>query len=237
MVHARVSEAYIYFELMYTIDHIFLVLPIKYLINKDGDPTTPYKLAIGTKPSVSHSHVLFFPCVVQKANAHVGTKALNMRHQAQMGFHSILVRISQHQKEYLVYVLSTRKIISLYDVFYESLSSALSYTSQPYSEAMAMRPSVTCTPCATSLREKTGNIITFAKFEEVNILAKTCTNAESGDKSYDDSIMPPLLSEEEIDVMDSGDESYHDLISTDILEEIRDGSQSHPIINRREARY
>ena len=33
MVHTRVSEAYIHFALMYTIDHIFPVLPIKYLIN------------------------------------------------------------------------------------------------------------------------------------------------------------------------------------------------------------
>ena len=45
MVHARFSEAYINFVLMYTPDHIFPVLPIKYMINKYGDPTTPYKLA------------------------------------------------------------------------------------------------------------------------------------------------------------------------------------------------
>ena len=52
MVHARVSEVYIHFALMYTTDHIFPVLPIKYLINEDGDTTTPHKLATGTKPSV-----------------------------------------------------------------------------------------------------------------------------------------------------------------------------------------
>ena len=71
---------------MYTTDHIFPVLPIKDLINEDGDPTTPYKLATGTKPSVSHLRVLFCPCVVQKATAHVETKTLNMRHQEQKGF-------------------------------------------------------------------------------------------------------------------------------------------------------
>ena len=65
---------------MYTTDHIFTVLPIKDLINKDGDPTTPYELATGTTPSVSHLRVLFFPCVVQKATAHAETKTLNMRH-------------------------------------------------------------------------------------------------------------------------------------------------------------
>ena len=80
MVHARVPEVYVNVALMHTIDHIFPVLPIKDIINEDGDPTTPHKLATGTKPSVSHLCVLFFPCVVRKATAHVETKTLNMRH-------------------------------------------------------------------------------------------------------------------------------------------------------------
>ena len=33
MVHARVPEVYVNFALMYTTDHIFTVLPIKYLMN------------------------------------------------------------------------------------------------------------------------------------------------------------------------------------------------------------
>ena len=49
--------------------------------------------------------------------------------------------------------------------------------------------------------------------------------------------MPPLLSEEDMYAMDSGDESDHDLISTEMLEDIFDGSQTHPNVNRREARY
>ena len=49
--------------------------------------------------------------------------------------------------------------------------------------------------------------------------------------------MPPLIIKEEIYVMDSRDESDDEPISTDILEEIRDVSQSHPSINRREACY
>ena len=93
MVNARVTEVYINFALMYTTDHIFLVLPIKDLINEDGDPTTPPKLATGTKPSVSHLRMLFFPCVGRKAKARVETKTLGMRHQAQKGFHGIFVGI------------------------------------------------------------------------------------------------------------------------------------------------
>ena len=54
MVHAGVTEVFVHFTLMYTTDHIFPVLPIKGLINEDDDPTTPHKLATGTKPSVSH---------------------------------------------------------------------------------------------------------------------------------------------------------------------------------------
>ena len=50
---------------------------------------------------------------------------------------------------------------------------------------MAMRTFVTYTPCATSSREQTGDIITFAQFEEGNLLSETRENAESGDKSDD----------------------------------------------------
>ena len=98
MVHARVPEVYVNFTLMYTTDHIFPILPIKYHINEDGDSTRPHKLATGTKPSVSHLRVLFCPCVVRRATAHVETKTLNMRHQAQKGFRGIFVCIPEHQK-------------------------------------------------------------------------------------------------------------------------------------------
>ena len=78
-----------------------------------------------------------------------------MRHRVQKGFRGIFVGIPEHQKEYLVYVPSTRKIISSYDVvFDESFYSALAYTSRPYSEAMAMRPEVTYTLYEASTKEK-----------------------------------------------------------------------------------
>ena len=37
--------------------------------------------------------------------------------------------------------------------------------------------------------------------------------------------------------INSGDESDHDLISTKMLEDIREGSHTHPNVNRKEARY
>ena len=97
-----------------------------------------------------------------------------MIHQPKKRFCGILVGITQHHKGYILYVPSTRKIIYSYDVvFDEKHSSALAYTSRPYSEAMAMRPSVTCTPYATSSKEKTGNIIMFTQFDEGGLLTET----------------------------------------------------------------
>ena len=66
----------------------------------------------------------------------------------------------------------------------KGFSSALSYTSRPYLEALAMCPAVTYTPYATSSKEQTRDVITFAQFEEGNLLTETCNNTESGDKSY-----------------------------------------------------
>ena len=40
-----------------------------------------------------------------------------------------------------------------------------------------------------------------------------------------------------MDAMDYGDDSDHDLISKEMLEDICDGSQTHPNINRRESCY
>ena len=43
----------------------------------------------------------------------------------------------------------------------------------------------------------------FAQFEEWDLLSETHNNAESGDEYNDNSVMPPQLSEEKIDTMDS----------------------------------
>ena len=46
-----------------------------------------------------------------------------------------------------------------------------------------------------------------------------------------------MMSEQDMNAMDSGDESDHDIISTEMLEDICDRSHIHPNINRGEARY
>ena len=79
---------------MYTADHILRVIQTNYLIYEDGEETTLFKLAMGMEPSVSNLLVLFCPYVVWKATVQVGTKVLNIRHQAQKGFRHIFVGIT-----------------------------------------------------------------------------------------------------------------------------------------------
>ena len=54
---------------------------------------------------------------------------------------------------------------------------------------------------------KNVNKIIFTQFEWGDLLSETREDAESGDKYDDNSIMPTLISEEEMNVMDSVDES------------------------------
>ena len=132
-----------------------------------------------------------------------------------------------------MYVPSTIKVILLYDVvFYESFSSALSYTSRPYAEAMEMRPTGTYTPYATSSKEKTGDVITFAQFEEGDLISETLNNTESGDESDSESIM---MSEKDMENLDGKEKFNENLISTETFHYIRDGNQTHPSIDKREA--
>ena len=73
-----------------------------------------------------------------------------------------------------------RKMLLFMSIFCE-----FDYKSQPYAEAMAMRPAVSYIPRAKYLRGKTGNIISFTQFEDGNLLLKTRDSMEISNK-YDD---------------------------------------------------
>ena len=87
---------------------------------------------------------------------------------------------------------------------------------------------------ATSPKKRTGYKITFTQFEEGNLLLEYHNGIESGDKSDDDSNLPPLSSETKMDKISSSNEYDAKTMPTDMLEDIRDGIQSHPNINSRE---
>ena len=101
---------------------------------------------------------------------------------------------------------------SPYDVFISDISSsALAYTPQTHAEAVDMRLTVSYPPDATSSIDQTGNVITFAQFEEGNLLSEiqhlsseTRDHKERGNKYDDDSTMLLLISEEEMYAISSG---------------------------------
>ena len=116
------------------------------------------------------------------------------------------------------YVPHKQKIISSHDVVFDNIfSSALVYMSQPYEEYMDIRLAMSYISYVTSPKEQTGYIITFAHFEEGNLLSETRNYTEGGKKYDDNSTFALLNSEEETDAMSSGDESDDKYMSTDML--------------------
>ena len=84
-------------------------------------------------------------------------------------------------------------------------------------KAINMHLVVSYTPYATYPKEQTDDMVMLAQFEEGNLIYDTCDNAESSEKPNNNLTIPPLISEEEIDAMDSGDESEDEPLYTDIL--------------------
>ena len=76
-------------------------------------------------------------------------------------------------------------------------------------------------------------MITFAHFEERNLLTETRNDTESGDESDSESIM---MSEKDMENLDEKERFDDGLISTETLHDIRDGNQTHMNIDKREAR-
>ena len=66
-------------------------------------------------------------------------------------------------------------------------------------------------PVCDVFERKTDDLITFAQFEEGNILTEIRKDAEVGDESDNESIM---MSKQDMKNINSNDESDHDLIST-----------------------
>ena len=76
---------------------------------------------------------------------------------------------------------------------------------------MVMRPAVTYTPYATSSKEQTGNVITFAQFEDGDLITETRNDTESDDESESESI---TMSEKDMENIDEKEKFDDDLIST-----------------------
>ena len=74
----------------------------------------------------------------------------------------------------------------------------------------------------------------FTQFEEGNILTETRNDAENRDKSDNESIM---MSKQDMENLNENEKSHHHIITTKTLEGIRDGNQTRPTVNKREASF
>ena len=81
-----------------------------------------------------------------------------------------------------------------------------------------------------SSKEQTGDVITFTQFEEGDLLTETRNDTESGDESDSESIM---MSEQDMENINEKEKFDDDLISTETLQDICDGNQTHPKIDKR----
>ena len=77
-------------------------------------------------------------------------------------------------------------------------------------------------------------MITLANFAEGNLLLEYRNGTKKGNKYDDRSILTPLNSEAKMNEMPLGDESDAEPMQMGMLEDIHDGSESHPRTNRRE---
>ena len=73
----------------------------------------------------------------------------------------------------------------------------------------------------------------FAQFEEENLLTKTHNDTESSDEYDSESLM---MSEQDMNILNQKEKFDDDHISTETLHDIRDENQTHPNIDKREAR-
>ena len=96
-----------------------------------------------------------------------------------------------------------------------------------------MRTTVTYTPYATSSKEQTGDVITFAQFEEGNLITETSNDTESNDESDSELSM---MGKKDMENLNEKEKFDDDLISTETLHDILDGNQTHLNIDKREAR-
>ena len=109
-------------------------------------------------------------------------------------------------------------------VFGETFSSTLEYTSHPYSEALATQPAVLYITYTTSSHEQTGSIITFAQFEEGNLVENKHNLSEY------ESIFASIYESSTDNESDDGS------IHTNYFEVIWDEKYAHPDINAKDAK-
>ena len=140
--YARVKNEFMTFALEHAWK-IFNILPIKNLVDSDGNPTTPFYLFYKVKPSVRKMRVLFCPVVAkvydrqQKNHKTKETHHYNSSTHPQRGVPGIFVGIPRGQDGYLVMDLKHKRVRICADVkFNEQFEQVAAPTHQDFFDAV-----------------------------------------------------------------------------------------------------
>jgi len=174
LIHAWLPDAYMFHAITYA-TMVFIVLPIKDLIDQEGNVTTPSCLFLGTKPLVSAFHVFSCPCIAKKWTARINGKLI--MDSTQWTF----IGFPDSQKGWFLYIPSTRQIIVSGDVLFdETFYSTITKMYKPFHDTMALHPIASLIPETTSVLKTTGSIDSvfplFAEGRDRLIIGQTLVN-------------------------------------------------------------
>jgi hypothetical protein len=224
MVFAHVGDEFYDFA----IEHawkVFNLLPLRDLVDANGDPCTPIGAYTGTKPKLSRLRVLFCPCVINNGQTkrHIDpakpkkARKVNTRQNcAERGTKAIHVGLPRYQNGWLCYIPSTGGLRVSQDVsFDEHFYSTTAHfdSSSRFTGGIANMPiSLPLIPQSHEL-ERTGNAWPFTHADDDVFDAHVLDTDDEAiqrfanstvDELFDQVEEEPLLSQPTID---SDDES------------------------------
>ena len=236
MVHARLPPIFKYHATLYAII-IYNVTPIKNLVNKEGNPATPYEIFFNEKPRIAHLRVFGCPCVFRKwtITNHLGQQRENKT--SQRGVRGTFIGLPINQQGYLIYMPQSQNIAVSHDVsFDEAFQSAIITNWKPFQDALSLRPEKSCTHTADDILEHTGDATNFPSiFEEGNYNPQEDKNDNLSDVSSQESYTEDQGYTGPLD--DSESQTISEIADQDIVSSEQSQTRASSRIRKRTPRF
>jgi hypothetical protein len=122
-------------------EHIVNACPAKNVIDRDGNPTTPFHFSYGRKPSLTNFRIFGCPVYFKRYEPTFCSKPNTYKQQLQHAFRGSFIGFPDNSAGWLVYCPDhPQRIISTRDAYFdEDFSSALSFDSKPFAGALPIR--------------------------------------------------------------------------------------------------
>ena len=137
---ARLGGAFFHHAHAYAV-HIVNSCPAKNVIDKDGNPTTPFHFSYGRKPSLNNFRVFGCPVYFKRYEPTFRNKVITYKQQLQRASRGTFIGFPDNSAGWLVYCPDhPQRIITTRDAYFdEDFSSALSFDSKPFAGALPIR--------------------------------------------------------------------------------------------------